>query len=229
MRFTGVAVIAAMAASVDAFSLQRPIMKSLHSRSFGTRDTMSSMSLSSSESSGSSDSTTLQPQQPPTPPTEEPQEQSNFPSAQEILFNKEDAVNRGIDVVRGSMGFQNDGRYFFMKTGLGFYEEGMRVVNGIPTTTVTANKSEDDNFVELDEAARRRERATESVTNIDDDERQRRIDTGNAALTAAALYACVLSLFVLQNDDILGHVIRLSVFPLYSLGYGFRESGKAGL
>ena len=139
----------------------------------------------------------------------------------EILFNKQDDTVTKIDNVRDSFGFRNDGKYWFMKTLMGVYEEGTQVVNGLPQQKTTAIVSED-------EASKRREIATNELVNIDADERQRRVDLGNKFLAVAAIYAAYLVYFVDQGDAF-GHFVRFSVFPFYATGYGLRESGKAGL
>lgn len=140
-----------------------------------------------------------------------------------ILFNDVDDTTAKIEKVRDSFGFRNDGKYWFMKTLMGVYEEGTVLVNGVPTkkTDSSAKLSED-------EVKKRREKASEELVNIDFEERQRRIDSGNIALTLAAIYTIYMTLFVDQGDAF-GHLLRFSVYPLFATGYGLRESGKAGL
>ena len=140
-----------------------------------------------------------------------------------ILFNDVDDTSTKIEKVRDSFGFRNDGKYWFMKTLLGFYQEGTSLVNGVPT-----KKSDSSIKISENEAKKRREKAIEELVNIDFDERQRRINSGNIALTLAAIYAVYMTWFVDQGDAF-GHVVRFSVYPLFATGYGLRESGKAGL
>jgi len=153
-----------------------------------------------------------------------------FPNAKDILFDRNDAVRRGIEFTRNRFGFRNDGKFWFMKTAMGGYQPQSgsvkRVVYGVP---VDVNEN-DVATVTPERAKELRRIAAESLTNIDNAERERRLEAGNTILLVTALYATVLSLVWLQNDDLLSHVIRFAtVLPLYSTGYGIRQSGKAGL
>jgi len=135
-------------------------------------------------------------------------------------------ISSKMEEVKDSMGFRNDGKYWFMKTGLGSYKEGMEVVNGVPIERVVVGTNDDN--ISVEEAAKLRKRAALEMVNINDDERQRRIDIGNLSLAIAAIYATYLVYFV-DIGDVFGHFVRLSVIPFLNLGYGFRASGKAGL
>lgn len=106
--------------------------------------------------------------------------------------------------------------------GLGFFEDGKRLSNGVPTILDPSQKVPDD------VAAERRRLAAERLTNIDEDESDRRTAFGKQVLVVTVLYAAYLNLFV-DYGDFFGHVVRLSVFPLLSTGYGFYESGKRSL
>lgn len=127
-----------------------------------------------------------------------------------------------IEEVRNSMGFRNDGQYWFMKMGLGIFQDGQRLSNGVPTDLDPSQKVSDDVVAE------RRRIAAQQLTNIDGDESDRRMAFGKQVLVVTALYAAYLNLFV-DDGDFFGHVVRLSVFPLFSTGYGFYESGKKSL
>jgi len=141
----------------------------------------------------------------------------------EILFNDIDDTTTKIQNVRDSLGFRNDGKYWFFKTAMSVYQEGADLVNGVPVKR-DATKP----LVSEEDTAKRRAKAVEELVNINDVERGRRLDLGNTLLIVSAIYAAYISLAVDQGD-FFGHLVRLSVFPFYSSGYGLRASGKAGL
>jgi len=157
------------------------------------------------------------------------EEPSSTKDMKKILFNKNDDTSTKIENVRNSLGFRNDGKYWFMKTLMEIYKEGTQIVNGIPMEKKDTHSSSSSptNLSEEDAQIRRATAAQEGV-NIDDIERQRRFDSGTTFLIAAALYSIYL-VYVVDQGDTFGHLVRFSVYPLFATGYGLRESGKAGL
>lgn len=127
-----------------------------------------------------------------------------------------------IESVRNSMGFRNDGKYWFMKKGLGVFKDGKTMRNSIPTDLDPSDR------VPEDVAAERRRVAAERLINIDEMESESRIRTGKTIMIVAAIYAAYVSIFV-DTGDALGHLVRFSAFPLVSTGYGFYVSGQRSL
>mmetsp|Transcript_34438 Transcript_34438/g.50581 ORF Transcript_34438/g.50581 Transcript_34438/m.50581 type:complete len:212 (+) Transcript_34438:126-761(+) len=147
-----------------------------------------------------------------------------------LLFSTEQSegqfstkIAREIDDVRNSLGFRNDGKYWFMKTVMAGYKEGKRVVMGVPVGGGDPSQQVSDGMV-----AERRALAAAELVNIGTEERELRENVGNALLSASALYAVYLALFVDQGDAF-GHVVRFSVYPLFTTGYALRVSGKKGM
>mmetsp|Transcript_37850 Transcript_37850/g.46233 ORF Transcript_37850/g.46233 Transcript_37850/m.46233 type:complete len:214 (-) Transcript_37850:535-1176(-) len=134
-----------------------------------------------------------------------------------------DDINDEIEKVKNSMGFRNDGNYWFMKTILpSVFKDGQRVKNGIPTDLDPSLKVSDEIVAE------RRSAAAERLINIDEDESTRRSEFGKTVLFTALFYAAFISI-VVDEGDVFGHLVRLSLFPLFATGYGFYESGKQSL
>eukprot|EP00594_Rhizosolenia_setigera_P008261 CAMPEP_0178955982 /NCGR_PEP_ID=MMETSP0789-20121207/9941_1 /TAXON_ID=3005 /ORGANISM="Rhizosolenia setigera, Strain CCMP 1694" /LENGTH=180 /DNA_ID=CAMNT_0020637741 /DNA_START=44 /DNA_END=586 /DNA_ORIENTATION=+ len=140
-----------------------------------------------------------------------------------VSLDENDTITKGIEEVRDSMGFRNDGKYWFMKTVLQFLkpDTGKRIDIKAGLVDVVEEVTEE-------EAEKRRNYAADNLINIDEDESTRRIDLGKKVLIAACFYAAFVSIFVDQGD-FFGHFVRVSIFPFISLGYGLLESGKASL
>lgn len=139
-----------------------------------------------------------------------------------------DEMFKTIEDVRDSFGFRNDGKYWFMKTLMAPYSEGARLFNGIPMQQ-SNNISSRKNEVSEEEIADRRQRSASELVNIDDMERNRRIESGNLCLALTALVTTYIVTFIDQGD-LYGHLIRfIAIYPFFAVGYGLRKSGKAGL
>mmetsp|Transcript_21330 Transcript_21330/g.32497 ORF Transcript_21330/g.32497 Transcript_21330/m.32497 type:complete len:201 (+) Transcript_21330:43-645(+) len=121
--------------------------------------------------------------------------------------------------------FSNDGPFSFMTKGLkaGGIEEGKKITYGVFAQDVT------EKIVSEEQASRLRATAAENLMNIDDEERARRAQVGNALLLLSVVIASYNSLFVDQGDFV-GHVGRfISVLPVFTFGYAYNASAKEGL
>ena len=125
--------------------------------------------------------------------------------------------------VFASTEFKNDGPFSFMEEalGVGGITEGKKIVWGVLTEEVGEKVPEDT-------ASKLREEAAQNLTNIDEEERDRRDRAGSVIYAITAVFALYLSIFVDQGD-FAGHLMRFSVFPFFSLGYGYKQSAKEGL
>lgn len=118
--------------------------------------------------------------------------------------------------------FVNDGPFDFLTDFLevGGIEEGKKITWGVIPQAVDS-----ENIVPEEEALRRRQIAAENLTNIDDDERDRREVAGDVLLNLSTIYATYLAVFV-DDGGISGHFLRLTLLPLFALAYGYKESAK---
>ncbi len=120
--------------------------------------------------------------------------------------------------------FENDGLFFFMQPFLSVigFREGRSTFYG-PTIEVKASDYPSD-----EEQAARREEAKATMTNINQDERDRRRYGGGIAYKIAIAYALVSSLF-LDDGSLSGSLARFGiVLPLF-FGVGYTMSADKGL
>mmetsp|Transcript_19869 Transcript_19869/g.39617 ORF Transcript_19869/g.39617 Transcript_19869/m.39617 type:complete len:204 (-) Transcript_19869:569-1180(-) len=123
-------------------------------------------------------------------------------------------------------GLTNDGAFSWMVPYLRLfgYVEGNTVVGGVP------QKIEDDGSVgNEEERDALRAAASRDLRNIGDEERARRADVAALAYPVAGLL-CALSSLLLDEGDLLGHLLRfLLVFPPLAVARSLQLSAERGL
>lgn len=231
MRFTNAIVLATMTSTttlhgVDGFAGRGGYLESLTIAPDAPRSTTVAVDTSSDVLASATETT-----------TSGVAADDVLPDAVDVLLNRDDAVRRGIEMTRDSFGFRNDGKYWFMKTGLGGYQPSTtdddddgggvakvkRVVYGAPVDVDAVE-------VSPERAEELRRAAAEELVNIDDAERRRRVALGNVVLAATAVVATLATFAWSPRDDVWSHALRFAtVFPLYSAGYGLRRSGVVGM
>jgi hypothetical protein len=121
--------------------------------------------------------------------------------------------------------YQNDGPFAFMQSALelgGLTSEGKSIYYGVFT------KDSDPRVNSPEEAERLRQRAAERLTNIDDAERNRRDQAGNAMTILSAIYVLWASL-IADDGGVGGHILRMvAALPIF-LAVGYKKSAKEGL
>ena len=120
--------------------------------------------------------------------------------------------------------FENDGLFSFMQPVLPLigFSEGRTTYYG------PAVKVDESDYPSEEEQQMRREKAEEEMTNIGQDERDRRRYAGEIAYKVSIGYAIVSSLF-LDDGSFNGHIARfLLVLPLF-FASGYTKSADTGL
>mmetsp|Transcript_16370 Transcript_16370/g.24487 ORF Transcript_16370/g.24487 Transcript_16370/m.24487 type:complete len:177 (+) Transcript_16370:294-824(+) len=120
--------------------------------------------------------------------------------------------------------FVNDGLFFFMEPFLSIlgFQEG-RTTNYGPTIAV-----KESDIPSEEEQQQRREKARLEMTNIGQDERERRINAGEISKKVAIGYAIFSSLF-LDDGTIHGSLSRFAIILPLFFAVGFKKSGEKGL
>lgn len=120
--------------------------------------------------------------------------------------------------------FENDGMFFFMQPFLPLlgFKEGRTTFFG-PTVEV-----EESEYPSEEEQLARRKRATEEMTNIGQDERDRRRLGGEIAFKVAIAYAIASSIF-LDDGSFNGHLARFAVILPAFFASGYEKSADRGL
>mmetsp|Transcript_4755 Transcript_4755/g.10213 ORF Transcript_4755/g.10213 Transcript_4755/m.10213 type:complete len:168 (-) Transcript_4755:447-950(-) len=124
-----------------------------------------------------------------------------------------------------SSSYQNDGPFAFMQDFLevgGLTKEGKSIYFG--AFTIDA----DPDATPPEEAARLRQAAAESLTNIGDEERARRDRAGDVMTVVSAAYVLWATL-IADDGGFGGHVLRMAAAMPIFLAYGYKESAKSGL
>jgi len=116
----------------------------------------------------------------------------------------------------------NDGPFAWMVTYLNLigFKEGNTLVGAMPTSPTKKLSDE--------EALAMREKATEELTNIGPEERERRAKLGKILLVVAAGYAAISAIF-LDDGSITGHLAKFAVVAPLFFGRGFQLSAESGL
>jgi hypothetical protein len=100
------------------------------------------------------------------------------------------------------------------------FKEGNTLVGVVPTSPTEKLSDE--------EALALRKKATEELTNIGPEERERRAKLGKILLLDAAGYAAFSAIF-LDDGSITGHLAKFAVVAPLFFGRGFQLSAESGL
>ena len=116
--------------------------------------------------------------------------------------------------------FVNNGPFDFLVDFLevGGIEEGKKITWGVIPQDIEEEISDD-------EALLRRRIAAANLTNIDDEERARRAAVGDLLFKVSIVYASYLAI-IADDGGIGGHFLRFTLFPLFSLAYGYKKSAE---
>lgn len=151
---------------------------------------------------------------------------SDFSQAETGETNKEKSNTSWAKEESSNEPFENSGPLAWMQQYLDL--AGIKPGENIAYGPFTTGPVKDSERISSDEASRRREEAAGNLQNIDNDERDRRLQISKLMTVATVAYAGWAALLGDQGD-FRGHILRFLTFVPLMFTVGYRLSAETGL